>query len=98
MSSHLKYNTNTRNYFHPWSAKVQAATFGLREYSKFMSFKDYLDMPSDLIEDFIEGLVEGEQAAIKAKLEAAKREASRQGGTGDPHQAAIALAQKHKGP
>ncbi|QGH71931.1 hypothetical protein N1M2_68 [Klebsiella phage N1M2] len=94
MSSHLRYNTNTRDYFHPWAAKVIGHTFGAREYSKFIPFKDYLEMPVDFIEDFIEGLAEGEQAVVKAKLEAAKREASKQGGVGDPHQAAIALAQK----
>lgn len=97
MSSHLRYNTNTRDFFHPWSAKVIGHTFGVREYSKFMPFKDYLEMPVDFIEDFIEGLVEGEQAAIKAKMDAVKREATRQGGNGDPQKAAIALAQKSKG-
>lgn len=96
LSNHIKYNTKTKDYFHPWSGKVLGQTFGVREYSKFLPLKDYLELPVDLIEDILEGIVVGEKDAIKAKLEAAKREASKQGGSTDPQKAAMALAQKDK--
>lgn len=92
---HLKYNTNDKDYFHPWSKWAVGSTFGAREYVKYIPLMDYFNSPADLIEDILEGVVEGEQAALKAKAEAAKRVAAQQSNK-DPHMAAIKQAQKGK--
>lgn len=97
LTGQLKFNTNTREFFHPWSIKAMGKTFGAREYSRFMPMIDYFNFPVDLIEDLLEGVVEGEQEAIKAKQKAAQQAAAAAGGNQDPHKAALALAQREQG-
>lgn len=93
--NHLKYNTNDKDYFHPWSKWTIGNMFGSREYSKYIPVMDYMTAPADLIEDILEGIVEGEQALAKAKLKAAEK-AAREAGSNDPHVAAIKRAQQGK--
>jgi hypothetical protein len=72
----LKYNHQRRDLFHLWSAKNFGHTFGSREYSKFLSLKDCLEMPIDLMDDILEGVGRGQEDLAKQKKAAADRAAA----------------------
>lgn len=93
--NHVKYNHQRRDLFHLWSAKNYGHTFGLREYNKFLSFKEYLEMPIDLIEDLLEGYGRGTEELIKQRKQAADKAASTAQQMTKNEEAAIRAA--HKG-
>jgi len=96
-SKHVIYNHQARDLFHLWSAKNFGYTFGEQEYGKFLSMREFLDMPVDFLADLLEGYGRGTRDLIKANQEAAKRaaeEAKRKAGSSKAEQAAIASAQR----
>lgn len=74
LSNHIRYNHQRKDPSHIFSAKAFGYAFGYREYEKFLTFKDYLDMPIDMIEDLLEGYSRGtEELMIEKKREAEKQ-------------------------
>lgn len=94
LSSHLIYNEQTRDYYHPLSGKAFGDTFGIREYNKWLPLKDYLEMPVDLIDDILEGVAKGQEKLTKLKAKAAEKAAQQAGGVNDPMLAAMRNANK----
>lgn len=96
-SNHVKYNHQTRDLFHLWSAKNFGYTFGEQELNKIMSLDDYLNMPIDFSDDLLEGYGRGAKDRAKAAQEAARRAAqlAKQGNNPDEaEKAAMAMAQR----
>lgn len=96
-SNHVVYNHQRRDLFHLWSAKNFGHAFGMREYSKFLSLKESLEFPIDLIEDVLEGYARGTEELAKLRKEAADkaaREAASGVGLNTSEQAAIAAAKR----
>lgn len=96
-NAQIRYNHQRRDLFHLWSAKNVGYTFGLREYSRFLSFKDYLEVPIDLIDDLLEGYGRGtEELATQKKRQAedAAKAAARAAGMDKEQAAALLAAQR----
>lgn len=96
-SNHVIYNHQRRDLFHLWSAKNFGHAFGMREYSKFISLKESLDFPIDLIEDILEGYARGTEELVKLRKEAndkAARDAKTGAGLNVSEQAALAAAKR----
>lgn len=96
-NAQIRYNHQRRDLFHLWSAKNIGYTFGLREYSRFLSFKDYLEAPIDLIDDLLEGYGRGtEELATQKKRQAeeAAKIAARNAGMDKDQTAALLAAQR----
>lgn len=74
-SKHILYNKNTRDFYHPFSAKAIGESFGYREYSKLIPLKDYLTTSVDVIEDILEGVARGESELAVLKKQAADKAA-----------------------
>lgn len=85
LSNHIKYNHQRRDFAHIFSAKGFGYAFGFREYEKFLTVKDYLDMPITHIEDILEGINRGtedvliEKKKIADKLAAAEKSKAQNG-------------------
>jgi hypothetical protein len=92
----LKYNHQRRDLFHLWSAKSFGHTFGMREYSKLMSIKEYMEMPIDIIDDLLEGYGRGTEELAKSRAAAAKKAAdeAKRGSLSESELAAMAAAQR----
>ncbi|AEV89531.1 hypothetical protein OBP_094 [Pseudomonas phage OBP] len=90
--NHIKFNTQLRDCYHPWSASSVGHTYGIREYEKVISLKDYMTMPVDLTEDLLEAVVRGQADLAKLKKEAADKAARAAGGSTDPGKSAITNA------
>lgn len=98
-NAQIRYNHQRRDLFHLWSAKNVGHTFGLREYSRFLPFKDYLEIPIDLLDDLLEGNGRGAEELALLKKKAADRaaaDAARDTGLDKNEVAAIAAAQRGK--
>lgn len=67
LSNHIKYNHQRRDSAHVFSAKAFGYAFGFREYEKFLTFKDYLDLPVDILEDLLEGYSRGTEELLTEK-------------------------------
>lgn len=96
-SNQVRYNLQRRDVFHLWSAKNVGHAFGLREYSKFLSFKDYIEMPIDLMDDLLEGYGRGAEELVDLKKKAADkaaRDAANAAGLDKAEAAALAAAQR----
>lgn len=93
----IKYNHQRRDLFHLWSAKNFGHAFGMREYSKFLSFKEYIDMPMDITDDLLEGYARGTEDLAKLRKKAADKaaaDAARNAGLDKTETAALAAAQR----
>jgi hypothetical protein len=93
----LKYNHQRRDGAHVWSGKNVGYNYGFREYSKFIGFKDYIEVGVDLIDDLLEGYGRGTEDFLIAKAKAEKDAANRNKGKMDKEeQAAMNLITKGK--
>lgn len=93
LAKHIRYNHQRKDSFHLFSAKNFGHTFGLREYSKFIGFKDYIDLPIDVVDDLLEGYGAGQEELTKLREKAA-RDAARKTENSIPEKAAIKNANR----
>lgn len=96
-NAQLKFNHQRRDLFHLWSAKNFGYTFGIREYNKFLSLKEYFEMPIDLMDDILEGYGRSREDLAKQQKHAADRAASLAAsgnGLNKSEMAAVAAAQR----
>lgn len=91
--NHIIYNHQTRDLFHLYSAKNFGYAFGSKEYSKFLSIKEFLDINVDILDDILEGYGRGAEDLIKQREKAAL-DAARRNKTGEAELAAIKNANK----
>lgn len=81
--SSVAYFPNEHKFYHPWSLHAQSRTFGYNRIKEIMSLKDFMTMPSCVVDEMIEGIIEGETARFDAEKDAA-----------DDQTSAVAKAQK----
>jgi len=90
--NHIIYNHQNRDLFHLFSAKSFGHTFGFREYSKFMSIKEFLDSPVDILDDVLEGFGRGTEDLMAQREKAAKDAAKKAGSITANEEAALRAA------
>lgn len=70
--SSIAYTTGENEYYHPWSIEQVGEHYGYHKLKELMDPKDYLTLPSCVVDEFLESCSAGLNKRDKA--EAAKRE------------------------
>jgi len=77
--SSIAYNPAENAFFHPWSTEQVGEYFGYHKLGELMTPKDYLEMPSAVVDEFLEAVSKGLNKRDKAEEARRKAEEQRQG-------------------
>jgi hypothetical protein len=69
----IRFIPKEANYIHPWSFEATGEVYGMNQLEKYIPLRDYLELPSHMVDRVITGVIEGKDKRRKAEEEEKRR-------------------------